>query len=179
LEIHPTNTRTLSLLAATLILALAPGCAYLYGACSLYRPDIQTVHVPVITSASFRRNLGEQLTEAVVKEIEQSTNYKVVGPANADSVLEVRLDFDNKKVLAENANDEPRNLETTFQCHFTWRDRRGNLLTQASVPLDETVIAIAESASFVPESGQSIVTSQQKVIQRLATDIVSQMEAGW
>lgn len=156
------------------------GCSiYRFGACSLYRPDIRTVHVPVITSNSFRRNLGEQLTEAVVKEIERETPYKVVGSDGADSTLEIRIDSDTKRVLAENAYDEPRSLETRFQVFMTWRDRQGNLITRSAMPLDDTVVGLTASSNFIPESGQSTVTSQQKVISRLAAQIVGQMEAGW
>ena len=47
------------------------GCAgYQIGNQSLYPPEIHTVYVPMFQSNSFRRNLGERLTEAVVKEIE-------------------------------------------------------------------------------------------------------------
>src|SRR6476660_2725748 len=60
--------------------AFLTGCAgYQLGQRSLYRPDICTVHIPVIQSDSFRRYLGERLTEAVVKEVELRTPYKVVG----------------------------------------------------------------------------------------------------
>ena len=48
------------------------GCAaYQIGNQSLYPLEIHTVAVPVFQSNSFRRNLGERLTEAVVKEIEK------------------------------------------------------------------------------------------------------------
>ncbi len=72
-----------------LLLSLAnAGCAgYRFGAATLYPPDIHTVYVPVFESDSFRRGLGERLTEAVVKAIEARTPYKVVGSAEADSVL--------------------------------------------------------------------------------------------
>src|SRR4051794_4304229 len=68
------------------------GCAgYQIGRGGLYRPDVRTVHVPVAQSDSYRRYLGERLTEAVVKEIELRTPYKVVDSASADSVLNIRL----------------------------------------------------------------------------------------
>src|SRR5436853_4990568 len=92
--------------------AFLPGCAgYQLGQRSLYRPDIRTVHIPVIQSDSFRRYLGERLTEAVVKEVELRTPYKVVGPAEADSVLTVRLASDSKRILANNRFSEPRDIE--------------------------------------------------------------------
>src|SRR5687768_8924245 len=75
---------------AFLVWLTFPGCAgYQLGQRSLYRPDIRTVHVPVVQSDSYRRYLGERLTEAVVKQIELKTPYKVVGSDSADSVLSV------------------------------------------------------------------------------------------
>ena len=66
----------------------AGGCAsYHVGTQSLYAPDVATVYVPMIESGSYRRDLGERLTEAVVKEIELKTPYKVVGTPAADSIL--------------------------------------------------------------------------------------------
>lgn len=168
------------LIATCFLAALASGCTvYRFGACSLYRPDVQTVHVPVIKSSSFRRNLGEQLTEQVVKEIESSTPYKVVDGSNPDSVLEINIDSDTKRIFAENGLDEPRNLEQTWTMHMTWRDRRGNLITRSAMPLDDTVVSISQTANITPEVGQSITTGHQEIVQRLATQIVSQMEAGW
>ena len=84
-----------------IIAALAGGgCAgYRFGAASLYPPDIQTVYVPVFESNSFRRNLGEWLTEAVCKEIELKTPYKVVGTPNADSVLTGKITSDTKPAV--------------------------------------------------------------------------------
>src|SRR3954469_8742412 len=91
------------------------GCAgYQIGNRALYRPDIRTVHVPVIQSESYRRYLGERLTEEVVKQIELRTPYKVVGPDAADSVLTVRLVSEAKRVLANNRFSEPRDIETDF-----------------------------------------------------------------
>ena len=89
--------------------AAADGCAaYRFGAASLYPPDIQTVYVPVFESNSFRRNLSEWLTEAVCKEIELKTPYKVVGTPQADSVLTGKLTSDTKRVIVEDQYDMPR-----------------------------------------------------------------------
>ena len=64
--------------------ALGSGCAaYRFGNGTLYAPDVPTVYVPMIESDSFRRDLGERLTEAVVKEIELKTPFKVVGTPDA------------------------------------------------------------------------------------------------
>lgn len=174
------TTRTATMVGTLLLACMAVGCTpYRFGACSLYRPDIQTVHVPIIKSASFRRNLGEQLTEQVIKEIESSTPYKVVDSTNPDSVLEVTFDADTKRIFAENGLDEPRNLVLSWTMHMTWRNRQGNLITRSAMPLDDTVVAITQTSNITPEVGQSIASGHQEIVQRLATQIVSQMEAGW
>ena len=85
----------------------------------MYPAHIRTVHVPVFQSDSYRRGLGEWLTEAVVKEIERRTPYKVVGPDGADSVLQGRILADSKRMLAENLYDEPRQLEAALQVEIT------------------------------------------------------------
>lgn len=172
--------RTLITIAALLVVSSASGCkTYRLGACSLYRPDIQTVHVPIITSSTFRRGLGEQLTEAVVKQVELTTPYKVVGPDDADSLLLIRLDNVTKQTLLENGLSEARNIEFRYMITMTWTNRQGNLLTRSAMPLDETLVGISSSTSFLPESGMSSATAQQRVVNQLAREIVGQMEAGW
>jgi hypothetical protein len=164
-----------------LIATSFPGCAgYQLGQRSLYRPDIRTIHVPVIQSDSYRRYLGERLTEAVVKEIELRTPYKVVDSDSADSVLSVRLVSDSKRILANNRFSEPRDIETDFFVQTSWVDRRGDLImSHDDVPAAPLVVNLAQQTNFVPEGGQSLLTSQQEAIQKLAQQIVGQMELAW
>lgn len=163
------------------LVAIAAGCAsYQIGTGSLYRPDIRTVYVPMFESDSLRRNLGERLTEAVVKEIELKTPYKVVHRPDADSVLSARITSETKRVVAEERNDIPRNIETDLAVQVNWYDRRGEYLMQDSrfnfSPID---FSVAQSVDFTPEGGQSVATAHQEAIQRLAEQIVSQMESCW
>ncbi len=161
--------------------AVAAGCAsYQVGTRSLYRPDIRTVYVPMIESDSLRRNLGERLTEAVVKEIEQKTPYKVVHSPEADTVLSARITSETKRVVAEELNDIPRNIEADLVVQVNWQDRRGEYLMQDSrFNFAPVAFSVAQSADFTPEGGQSVATAHQEAIQRLAEQIVSQMESRW
>ncbi len=156
------------------------GCVgYRVGRQGLYRPDIQTVHVPVFTSESFRRHLGEWLTEAVVKKIEQSTPYKVVSTSAADSVLQGRITSTNKRVLSENVFDEPSELETGLVIQIQWLDRRGVTLIERAFGIPDTLVTIMETATLVPDAGQSIVSAEQEAMVGLAAEIVGQMEMPW
>jgi hypothetical protein len=173
------TTAVLVLLAA--LCSATPGCAgYRFGARSLYPAGIATVHVPVFDSDSLRRNLGERLTEAVVKEIELKTPYKVVDAASADSILSGRIVVEGKRVITENINDEPRDIETEFQVQVSWIDRRGLALGHpGDLAVSPLLVNLGHAATFVPEAGQSLTTAQQEAIVELARQIVARMEAPW
>ncbi len=162
-------------------LAALAGCAgYQIGNQSLYPVDVQTVYVPMFESNSFRRNLGERLTEAVMKEIELKTPLKVVSTPNADSILSGRITKDTKHVVVQNPYGDPRESEINLHVDVQWIDRHSNaILRHGSVPLGPDLAAVIGTADIVPEVGQSVATAQQQAIQRLAQQIVALMEAPW
>lgn len=166
----------ISLLLLALV-SLAGCAAYHVGARSLYAPDVDTVYVPMIVSDSYRRDLGERLTEAVIKEIELKTPFKVVGSPDADSILSARLIGDTKRVVVENRNDDPRAVEIAMAVEIAWLNRRREpIYTPTTIPLPPELIPIGQSSTLIPEAGQSLVTAQQQAIDRLAQQIVSTME---
>jgi len=170
------------MLGCTLLAAaMLAGCAgYHYGNQSLYPAGISTVYVPICRSDSFRRNLGERLTEAIQKEISLKTGYRVVGTADADSILECRILGDTKRVVVEDRYDDPRELEVGIQVEVRWIDRNRNLISEPClVPLETAVTDLQGNGMLVPEYGQSVATAQQQAIQRAAEQIVSLMEAPW
>jgi hypothetical protein len=162
---------------------LVSGCAgWQLGNRSLYRQDIRTVYVPPVDSGSFRRNLGERLTEALVRELENKSSFKVVADPDADSTLRCSIITDSKMVINETRFDDPRDLDANFFVQVSWTDRHGNLIggQPTNVPLPfEIRENIGESANFVPEGGQSLATAQQEAFGRLAQQIVGMMEAPW
>jgi len=168
-------------LPVAMLLALLSGCVgYQIGNQSLYPRHIETVYVPMFESASFRRNQGERLTEAVCKEIELKTDYKVVHTPDADSVLSGRIVGDTKHVVVGSRSGESRESEVGLQVDVSWVDRRGNALRDpAQIAVPPEVVGISSSASLVPEAGHSIATAQQQAIHRLAEQIVALMEAPW
>jgi hypothetical protein len=169
-------------LSALALIAISTGCAgYRMGTRSLYRNDLRTVHVPMIESSSFRRNLGERLTEAVVKQIELTTPYKVVGdPATAESVLRCQLISDRKDLSIETRTDEPRDLRLTFVVQVDWVDRFGQpLIQRTEIPMPSAFFGISQSTGLIAEAGQSMATQQQSALEGLARQIVGQLEAAW
>src|SRR5687768_6887952 len=122
------NQQSAIVLTLAFVLPLS-GCAgWQIGSRSLYRPDIRTVYVPPVDSGSFRRNLGERLTESLVREIEQTSSFKVVADPNADSILRCSIITDSKLVINETRFDDPRDLDLNFFVQVSWTDRRGDLI---------------------------------------------------
>jgi len=166
---------------AALLLGCLAGCAgYQIGNRSLYPTHIRTVYVPMFESASFRRGLGERLTEAVMKEIELKTPYKVTGDPGADSVLSGRIVRETKRLLVPTRSDEPRELQTDLQVEIRWVDRRGSAIRSVqAIPLPPQLARVGATGDVIPQTGQSIATGHQTAIQRLAQQIVSMMEVPW
>jgi hypothetical protein len=173
----PPRTNAIGL---ALLVALG-GCAgYRFGNQSLYSADIQTIRVPVFQSSSFRRDLGEQLTEAVIKEIEKRTTFKVVRDANADSVLIGRITNETKHLLNETRQGDSREIETDLVVNVRWISRHGEVIRESpplKVPND--AVDVNAAAHFVPEYGQSTASAQLQAIQTLAEQIVNLMEVQW
>jgi hypothetical protein len=168
-------------LLTILCLALLAGCTgYQVGTTSLYAPHVRTVYVPTFESDSFRRNLGERLTEAVMKEIEDTTTYKVVGTPNADSTLRGRITSDTKRVVVENWHDDPRQVEVDLHVRVKWVDANGSpIRPEQAIPLPPEFVDVAGTAPLFPEIGRSVATAQQQAIQRVAQQIVGMMENPW
>ena len=168
-------------LALAVLLFYGGGCArYQVGAQTLYSPDITTVYVPIIESNSLRRYLGERLTEAVVKEIEKQTPYKVVDSDDADSILSARLVADTKRIKTATRYDDGRENQISFKIEASWIDRRGEIIRRdLALPVDPALVTMLETGNYIPEIGQSVSTAQQTAIQRTAEQIVAMMEIPW
>ena len=163
---------------------LCSGCAgYRFGNNTLDAPKVRTVYVPVFQADSYRVtpgiDLGERLTEAVCKEIEKRTPFKVVGTPDADSVLTGRIVADTKRMVVESPTDQSRQVEMNIQVLVTWADRGGSVLASGGVPLPAASVDVGQAAMLVPEYGRSVVSTQQEGIVKMAQQIVGLMEEPW
>jgi hypothetical protein len=97
-----------------------------------YDCKIHTVRVPIFQNRTFIRGVEFDLTQAVIREIEQKTPYKVVGPySNADTELTGTVTIFTKSLLDVSQLNEVREAETTLTCEVVWRDlRTGEYLTK-------------------------------------------------
>ncbi len=157
---------------------------------------IRTVRVPIFKNRTYRLGLEDDLTRAVIKEIEGKTPYKVVaGGQPADTELDGVIVNSGKNIINRNQLNEVREAETTVSVEIYWRDlRTGELLSQpkkkvAQLPqaLDpvpvgitpEKPLLVTSTWTFIPELGQSLNSSQLKACEKLASQIVGMMENPW
>ena len=131
------------------------------------------MHVPIVESESHRRFLGQQLTEAIVKQIELDTPFQIADAALADSVLNCRIVADRKRPRTQDRFGEPRVLQTEWFVEVEWMDRSGVTLTQFEN------LRITDEVEFIPEGGQSLATAHRQLIGKIASQVVGQMESRW
>jgi RNase P/RNase MRP subunit p29 len=183
--VSPCRRRRWAACLAASLLAVAGGCAsYRFGNNTLYATNVRTIYVPVFQCDSYRTtpaiDVGERLTEAVCKEIEKRTPFKVVGSeAAADSVLTGRVVADTKRMVVESPTDQSRQVELNYQVLVTWADRGGSVIASGDVPLPAATVDVGQAASIVPEFGRSVASTQQEAIIKLAQQIVGLMEEPW
>lgn len=165
-------------MAVSLLLLLSSGCGYMVGA--PYQPHIQSVHVPTFSSSSFRRGVEFELTEAVQKQIQNVSHFRITKEPYADTRLTGRIVHLNKRVLGESALDDPRALQLSLAVQVTWEDlRTGEILEQQDIPIEPDMVHLVATGELAPEIGQSYATGKQQAIDRMARQIVQMMEAPW
>lgn len=190
--------RSMRLLLCSLVLWL-PACAgdghfsvLGYTTRPNYEAGIRTVYVPIFENRTFRRGFEFELTRAVVREIEAKTPYKVVSNQEcADTELIGVITRFKKGILNANQLNEVREAETTMVVEIVWRDRRtGEILSQPKRPEPEfpegdpkppkpVPTEVQSLATFIPELGQTLTSSERLNVNRLAIQIVSLMEKPW
>lgn len=183
-----------ALAASTLVLPSCQGdghfTAFGYTTRPNYDATIRTVRIPILENRTFYQRIEFDLTEAIIREIEAKTPYKVVGPnAEADTELTGVVVTVSKLLLNRNPLNEVREAETLLAADLVWRDlRSGEVLSgprlkegQPAPGLDAKVnpVRINSTAGFIPELGESFATARKKNVDRLAVQVVSMMEAPW
>jgi hypothetical protein len=169
-----------SLIAAFLIAANLAGCASdprqgYSSATSLFPEGISTVAGPVFTNDSYTRDVEFELTDALIKELEVRTPYKVVPESRADTILvgqirKIELDQLSKSQLTGLSEEVIVSVTIDFQ----WKDlRNGRVITGRE--------AFTGHGLFDPSrpTDEPIELGQFAAVQQLARDIVAQMQAQW
>jgi hypothetical protein len=160
------------------------GCAALNAGCGgddvgytareLYPADVHTIAVDIFDNRSFQRNAELDLTEALTKEIEVRTPYKVVGRNRADTVMTGTITAIDRRTLSRTFDGGiPQEVQVTVNATFQWKDQRsGKVLRRRSMQ---------GTGEHVPTRyvSEPYETAQHRAMTELARDIVSAMQRDW
>jgi hypothetical protein len=170
-------------------------CIFGYTTKPNYDTSIHTVRVPIfqnnVPGDSVTRGIEFSLTQAVVRDIELMTPYKVVGPNEpADTELTGTITSYTKILLNRNQLNEVREGENDLVVALVWRNlNTGEILSKprrlaplppdAPPPKEPPPAIVFASGDFIPELGQTTTTSRQQAVDKMAVEIVSMMESPW
>ncbi len=170
LRVAASPRRFFRLTALVFFAALSGSCGY--SSRSPFNTSFKTVAVPIFTNKSFRREWEFRLTEAIDKNIEYRTPYKIVSQDKADTVLTGEITGFDENVLTERTGtDLPRESQLTVIVNFTWKDRSGHVLVARN--------GFNRSATEIPQIGERAEDAEQLAVERLAEAIVDQMRTDW
>ena len=152
---------------------LAAGCGYTQG--ELFREDVATVAVPVFGNQSFYRGMEMDLTEALAKELERRTPYKVVRSNNADTILEGKIvSVRQRRLSRTNRGNLPQEMQLHMVVDFQWRNARtGEVMRERK--------GFEVVGRYIPASpiAEPLAIAQRTAVAQAAGDIVSTLRSGW
>lgn len=149
----------------------APG----YAVRDRYPKQYRTVSVTLFKNETYDRPLNGELTEALIKEIQSVTPYRISNEARADTVLRGTV---RKRTLRELSKSRGTGLseEVLYEVTVDWEwvdQRTGKPIVARN--------GFIGSAVFVPSrpSAEPTEIGRFAVVQNLATDIVANFQANW
>ena len=146
-----------------------------YSSSSLYPKQYQSIAIPIFQNSTMTRDVEFMLTDAIIKEIQVRSPYRVVDKHVAETLLTGTITSMNLRTLSRSRTTGLDN-EVLFKVviDFEWYDQvNGNRIVGRK--------NFASSAVFIPSrpSSEPLEIGQFAVVQQLASDIVDQMQASW
>ena len=147
------------------------GCGY-----STARPfpdHVQSVHVKIMQSKEFRRDLEFVLTEAIQKRINLDTPYRIAPLKKADSVFSGEILEVRNRTLGDDFDTQlPRETASTIIVAFRWKDlRTGRTLVERD--------RFSYTTTYIPPVGESFEKGMVRGLDGMAEAIVEAMESPW
>ena len=138
-----------------------------------FRTDIQSIHVEMVHSKEFRRELEFRLSEALVKRIEMDTPYRIAPRRTADAVFSGELlSVENRTFGDDFDTDLPREIGSTVAVRFRVQNMRtGEILAERPKFVYQT--------SYIPPVGETFTEAMTRAMDGLAEGIVEAMESNW
>lgn len=136
---------------------------------------VRTVAVPIFQNPTFARGVEIELTDAIIKEIQAHTPWRVAPEGTANTVLTGTLtDQRLRRLSTERNTGLVQEMDVELTVDFEWKDSRtGKVLIARK--------SFTASDTFVPTKGigERLESGQEAAVQRLARDIVAELRSSW
>lgn len=140
---------------------------------STYRQDIHSIAVPIFTTRDYHRGVEFQLTDALVKKIEEFTPYKVEPRERADTLLEGEIiSIQTTTLQLDPYTATPQEEQYSIIVNFTWKDLHNGKVLMTRQNFQQTT-------SYFPTLGEGQWVGSENTVDRLALGIVHEMEGAW
>ncbi len=136
---------------------------------------IRTVAVPIFANPTYSHGLEVELTDAIIKEIQAKTPWRVTSGGAANTTLSGTLtDSRMKRLAIGRGTGYSQELAVELVVDFDWKDVR----TGKTLVSRRNFVA---SESFVPATpaNERIEAGQHAAVQRMARDIVAELRSNW
>jgi outer membrane lipopolysaccharide assembly protein LptE/RlpB len=165
-------------LLGALALALAgAGCGYhVVGRNSMLPKTWHTISVPVFVNHTLHYRLGQRFTEAVVRELEARTSYRIVpDPKQADAVLFGRVNsIEAVPVLYDSSTGRATTMLVTITASVRLEDRKTKKIIYQDnkfVFRDEYEMS-TDAKTFFDEENPAIGRMTRDFASRLVSDVL-------
>ena len=149
------------------------GCGYAHT--DRFPTDVRTVAVPLFENQSFYQGVEFDLTEALIKEIELNTPYKVTGGDRADTIIDgMIVSIDQNRLSRQSIGGVPQELEVRIVVNYLWKYQN----TGKTLRHRDGFTAVGR---YIPTRpiGEPLEVAQHEAVSRLASEIVSAMGSDW
>lgn len=146
-----------------------------YAAMSMWSDDVATVHIPIFENRTFDRAIEFDLTEAIVKELEARTPYRVAPITRADATLTGTIvDVQRRQLSRSRGTGLGEETALTVTVDFEYKDlRTGQVLVRRETFTGHGLFHPS------PPAAEPIELGRTAAVQQLARDIVSELRESW
>lgn len=137
--------------------------------------QVRSVGVPIFENGTYNKGLEVDLSEAIIKELQRSTQIDVTRSANAETVLTgVVTNSELKRIAVDSQTGYVDQLAVRITVDFDWKDNRSG-----KVILSRRSFSAVDSFSPARRAGELLEQGQHSAVQRLARAIVEEMRSSW
>ena len=165
----------LGFLVAALLAACVSNPRDGYAFATTYDTEISTIHISGFGNDTFHRDLEFLLTDALVKEVQRSTPWRVTSAEYAQTTLSGTIVEARMTPLSTaRTSGLVQELAVILTIDYEWKDNRtGEVLVARR--------SFTASEPFIPSLGvgDRIEAGQNAVIDELSREVVDSLRSGW